>query len=58
MKFGMLGSPEGFRVLQFWNNEILKNAEGIADAIAMALRAEAPLTRPLCGHPLPQGERV
>jgi 2-isopropylmalate synthase len=49
---------QGFRVLRFWNNEILKNAEGVAGAIAMALRAEAPLTRPLCGHPLPQGERV
>ena len=47
-----------FACLRFWNNEILKNAEGVAAAIAMALRAEAPLTRPLCGHPLPQGERV
>ena len=51
-------AANGFRVLRFWNNEILKNAEGVAAAIAMALRAEAPLTRPLCGHPLPRGERV
>jgi len=51
-------ATEGFRVLRFWNNEILKNPEGVATAIAMALKAEAPLTRPLRGHPLPQGERV
>jgi very-short-patch-repair endonuclease len=51
-------AANGFRVLRFWNNEILKNPEGVAAAIAMALGAEAPLTRPLCGHPLPQGERV
>jgi len=51
-------TANGFRVLRFWNNEILKNAEGVAAAIAMALRAEAPRTRPLCCHPLPQGERV
>ena len=51
-------AAKGFRVLRFWNNEILKNSEGVAAAIAMALKGEAPLTRPLCGHPLPQGERV
>ena len=28
---------EGFRVLRFWNNEILNNAEGVAQSIAMAL---------------------
>ncbi len=49
---------QGFRVLRFWNNEILSNPEGVATIIALALEGEAPLTRPLCGHPLPQGERV
>ena len=49
---------QGFRVLRFWNNEILSNPEGVAATIAMALKGEAPLTRPLRGHPLPQGERV
>ena len=44
-------------VLRFWNNEV-HNPEGVATIIALALRGEAPLTRPLCGHPLPQGERV
>ena len=51
-------AANGFRVLRFWNNEILNNPEGVATIIAMALKGEAPLTRPLCGHPLPQGERV
>ena len=49
---------QGFRVLRFWNNEVHGNPEGVATLIAQALKGEAPLTRPLCGHPLPQGERV
>ena len=56
-------AANGFRVLRFWNNEILKNAEGVAASIAAAFcsppdRSLEPLTRPLRGHPLPQGERV
>ena len=51
-------AASGFRVLRFWNNEILSNPEGVSTIIALALKGEAPLTRPLCGHPLPQGERV
>jgi very-short-patch-repair endonuclease len=50
-------AASGFRVLRFWNNVILKNAEGVAAAIAMALE-RSPLTRPFQGHPLPRGERV
>jgi very-short-patch-repair endonuclease len=49
---------QGFRVLRFWNNDILQYPEGVATAIAMVLSEKEPLTRPLCGHPLPQGERV
>ena len=49
---------QGFRVLRFWNNGVHNNPEGVATIIALALKGEAPLTRPLCGHPLPQGERV
>ncbi len=56
---------QGFRTLRFWNNDILLNPEGVAIAIAEALltsgsppKQEKPLTRPLCGHPLSQGERV
>ncbi len=51
-------ASEGFRTLRFWNNDILKNPEGVAIAIGMALAEIEPLTRPLRGHPLPQGERV
>jgi very-short-patch-repair endonuclease len=51
-------AAQGFRVLRFWNNEILKNPEGVAIIIAAALFGEEPLTRPLRRHPLPQGERV
>jgi very-short-patch-repair endonuclease len=51
-------AAQGFRVLRFWNNDILKNPEGVAHAIATALSEKIPLTRPLRGHPLPQGERV
>ena len=50
-------AAQGFRTLRFWNNDILKNPEGVAVAIASALPEKAPLTRPLRGHPLPQGER-
>ncbi len=47
----------GWRVLRFWNNDVLLNTEGIAAAILKELRAEPTLTRPqadACGHPLPQ----
>ena len=45
-----LESP-GFRVLRFWNHEVLGNIEGVAERIAGALRAS-----PLPGPP-PQGGR-
>ena len=51
-------AAQGFRTLRFWNNDILTNPEGVAFAIGVALSEKEPLTRPLCGHPLPQGERV
>jgi very-short-patch-repair endonuclease len=31
-----------YRVLRFWNNEVLRNTEGVLEAIATALDAEAP----------------
>ncbi|MBV8685593.1 MAG: endonuclease domain-containing protein [Alphaproteobacteria bacterium] len=41
----------GFRVLRFWNNDVLGDAEAVATAIAAALRS---LTLPpLRGGPLP-----
>jgi very-short-patch-repair endonuclease len=38
---------EGYRVLRFWNNDILKNRDGVLETILSALRVEKlPLTRP------------
>jgi very-short-patch-repair endonuclease len=31
---------QGYRVLRFWNNEVLENADGVAAAIAVALQEE------------------
>jgi very-short-patch-repair endonuclease len=41
---------QGFRVLGFWNNDILTNSDGVATAILAALETPHP-------NPLPQGER-
>lgn len=39
----------GFKVLRFWNNEVLTNLEGVLTHISEYLLAPSP-------HPLPQGE--
>jgi len=40
----------GYRVLRFWNNEVLKNMDGVLDQIETALRATPPsLTLPRKG---------
>ncbi|MHB1398362.1 MAG: endonuclease domain-containing protein [Trichloromonadaceae bacterium] len=44
-------NSQGFRVLRFWNHEILTNLEGVVASILLAC-AEPPLP-----SPLPQGER-
>jgi very-short-patch-repair endonuclease len=50
----------GYRVLRFWNNDVLKNTDGVLETIAAALHSESPphpasLT---LGRPLPaSGER-
>jgi very-short-patch-repair endonuclease len=31
---------EGYRVIRFWNNEVLGNVEGVLTVIAQALKAE------------------
>jgi very-short-patch-repair endonuclease len=33
---------EGYRVLRFWNNDVLENAEGCARILATALAARSP----------------
>ncbi len=51
---------EGFRVLRFWNEDVLTNTDGVVRAILHALRATPhPPTREGAGGPLPlpQGER-
>jgi very-short-patch-repair endonuclease len=45
-------SRHGFRVLRFWNREVLKNLDGVRRAIEAALSEEPP-THPACGHLLP-----
>jgi very-short-patch-repair endonuclease len=42
---------QGFRILRFWNNDILNNPEGVATAVLAALDDPSPPA------PLPQGER-
>ena len=46
----------GWRVLRFWNNDVLLNTEGVVEAIQKELGTEPTLTRPQAdarGHPLP-----
>ena len=35
---------EGYRVLRFWNNDVLGNLEGVLSTIQTELRGEQPLT--------------
>jgi len=48
-----------YRVLRFWNNDVLRNIAGVLETIAIALDAEGPLTRIADAiRPLPaSGER-
>jgi very-short-patch-repair endonuclease len=43
----------GYRVLRFWNSEVLTNLEGVLEIIADELGAKSPLTQPS-----PRGERA
>lgn len=40
----------GWRVIRFWNNEILENPEGVHDAVLEALEAAAKKTRGRARH--------
>ncbi len=43
-------AARGYRVMRFWNNEVLKNIDGVLDKIEIALRARPPsLTLPRKG---------
>jgi len=46
----------GFRVLRFWNNEVLANSDGVIAEIARVLRARSPARpRIRCGKTDPRG---
>ena len=47
---------EGFHVLRFWNNDVLRNTDGVLEMILRAL-ATAPSPGALRAPPSPQGER-
>lgn len=51
---------QNFRVLRFWNDEVLAQSAEVADAIFSALTSPHPPTRltPRGALPLPQGERA
>ncbi|MFC4525435.1 endonuclease domain-containing protein [Dyella halodurans] len=42
----------GYRVLRFWNNDVLKNLDSVLEVIMEALASPAPHP-----NPLPEGER-
>ncbi|MEO5558840.1 MAG: DUF559 domain-containing protein [Dokdonella sp.] len=55
----------GYRVLRFWNDDVLKNIEGVLEQVAVALDDTPPHPDPLPGGerehsnvPLDSGERV
>jgi very-short-patch-repair endonuclease len=56
-------SAHRYRVLRFWNNDVLSNTEGVLEVIASSLQAEAPphptgARKARTGRPLPaSGER-
>jgi len=45
---------KGYRVVRFWNSDILGNLEGVLESIAEALRGDAAHPHP---NPLPSRER-
>jgi very-short-patch-repair endonuclease len=50
---------QGYRVLRFWNNEVLGNLNGVLERVLQELNITTPHSSPLTPHPgpLPQGER-
>jgi very-short-patch-repair endonuclease len=48
---------QGFRVLRFWNNDILANSDGVATLILAALETNPSPRSASLSRPLPQGER-
>lgn len=51
---------QGFRVMRFWNNEVLSNLESVLETVRSGLTRISPHPRPRIksgAGPLPQGER-
>ncbi len=42
-------NSQGFRVLRFWNNEVLQNLEGVLETIRLNCLRHPPLTPPIKG---------
>ncbi len=40
---------QGFRVLRFWNNEVMENLEGVLESIRANCLSHPPLTPPIKG---------
>lgn len=57
-------SKEGFKVLRFWNNEVLNNIDGILEVVSVNCLNHPPLTPPIKGRgkteetPIDRGEKT
>ncbi len=40
---------QGYRILRFWNNEVLKNIEGVMEIIRRAVNEPPPVSSPVVG---------
>ena len=49
---------QGYRVIRFWNNDVLRQTDSVLEEIVAAIgNAAAPLPAHFVRHPLPEGER-
>jgi very-short-patch-repair endonuclease len=50
---------EGYQVMRFWNDDVLKRTDAVLDEVAKVVTSgqETPLPARSARHPLPQGER-
>jgi very-short-patch-repair endonuclease len=51
-------AAEGYRVLRFWNNDVLGNIEGVLTVIQAELSTQQPLTPTLSPHEREEGEEA
>ena len=50
---------KGYKVIRFWNNEVIENLEGVFDTLTLALsQRERELTSELVINSLPEGEGI